>query len=150
MDEAEAIVIDDTSDVAIAVKSQQSTLPDGWKKLPTNKKHKKNNPDAPNFYYFNTLTSETRWLPPMPLLPGQESHCQSLPVGFDAASNKGMKNYFHCAQPPTQSLGDAVNTGCDEELAVDIVVNVPPKEEEDEEEELTDLQKIQRQVRVRH
>jgi hypothetical protein len=35
-------------------------------------------------------------------------------------------------------------------LAVDIVVNVPPKEEEDEEEELTDLQKIQRQVRVRH
>jgi hypothetical protein len=57
MDEAEAIVIDDTSDVAIAVKSQQSSLPDGWKKLPTDKKHKKNNPDTPNFYYFNTLTS---------------------------------------------------------------------------------------------
>jgi hypothetical protein len=82
----------------------------------------------------------------MPILPGQESHCQSLPVGIDAASNKGMKKYFHRALPPTQSLEDAVNTGCNEELAVDIVVDVPPKEDEDEEDELTDLQKIQRQV----
>jgi hypothetical protein len=116
-------------------------------KLPTDKKHKTNNPDAPNFYYFNTPTSKTRWLPPMPLLPGHESHCQSLPVGIDAASNKGMKKHFHHALPPTQSLEDAVNTGCDKELAVHMEVEVPSKEEEDEEEaELSDLQKIQHQV----
>ena len=57
MDEAEAIiVIDDTpGDTAVdsflpsMAECEFKTLPDGWKKLPTDKKHKKNNPDAPNF-----------------------------------------------------------------------------------------------------
>ena len=129
-------------------------LPPNWTKCATDKKFKAANPDAPHVYYFNSKTRETRWLPPMPPIPsfpGQDntivSPSSSEPTETSAASSDKAKmtEFFHKRAPPTQSFADSLENGCDGEL----VNQKEPEEEQvpdEEEEELTELQKIQRQV----
>jgi hypothetical protein len=119
-------------------------LPPNWIRIPTTQKKKKEDPKAADFYYFNTRTSQSVWtLPPSVSDDSATSSAYNHPKIDAAKSDKGtMFEFMHRRQAPSQPFEDAIVNGCDGEHTSERVVKAAAKEEE----ELTELQKIQRQV----
>ena len=118
-------------------------LPKNWIRVKTPARMKKDDLEAPNYYYFNSITSITSWVPPI-LLPGKtiEKRQPSQPVNIIPTHNiSDIRAHFHTTKPPSQSFQDAISGECDEERAVDQA----PTEKEDErmEDTLEELTKLQ-------
>ena len=80
---------------------KDDNLPSGWKRYPTKKRDKIKHPEAPDYYYFNSITKNRSWYPPRPLFPGEEGAAARPTVANP--SKKGVNRYFHGRCAPAVS-----------------------------------------------
>lgn len=113
---------DESNDTSPPVQS----LPKDWIKCTTTQVQRKKDPYLPIFYFFNTTTGHTSWVPPMP--GGSNASKSTKPIGINKEMLLGtqknapsVKGYFHSVRPPTQSFEAALSGECVEEKTVEDV-----------------------------
>lgn len=87
---------DESNDTSPPVQS----LPKDWIKCTTTQVQRKKDPNLPLYYFFNTTTGHTSWVPPMP--GGSNASKSTKPIGINKDMLVGtqknapsVKGYFH-------------------------------------------------------
>ncbi len=116
-----------------------------WRKLITKARDRKKNPKLPECYYFNSRTGETSWFPPRPFLPGEEDETTAVEKVVDSKKS-GMGRYFRSVRQPRVTPEEEVNMESEPEDEGEDAVEEDAEAEDEEMEELSEVEKIQRQV----
>ena len=134
----------DASTLTSSDHSNNDSLPPGWKRYITKRSQLKKHPNLPREYYFNSITNKYSWFPPRPLLPGEEESDDTCPTKVVDPNQNGMGRYFRRVPLPTVTPEEELDMDSDpEEETPEEDVEM---DEEEEETELSDKEKIQRDV----
>lgn len=151
-DDDEAVPSDSSPPDAPMEGPRKNVSSSDWRKIITKRSDRKKDPSLPAIYYANMRTGETSWFPPRPLLPGEEQNNETASAGekVNNPSKSGMKKYFPRIRQPKVTPEEELVLSEPEDVESDTEEDVDMINAEDAVEELSEVEKIQREVFTGH